>query len=437
MGARDLATRLVWGDPAPERRMTLTQWMDRLSAFGGPQGVYRSPGSYTYDASQAHSAVFACTDLLCRLIAWQMPIYVDGQPVGPVNRQGLLSITENPHPEPHMLRPHWEAQVLESAILRGYACGVVTSMSERGYPRQILPTHPDLLGWSDAGGRWDWTIDGRAARLWQEGGDLWVVPALRVPPGQPVGRGVLWHAMRQVQLGLSAGKFGTDFFEAGGLPVAHLKVAEPTMTDDEAAHVKAKYMGATTNRQPFVTTDAITLDTVPINAEESQFLATMAANKADVCSFFGVPPEAIGASSGDSMTYANVEGRNLLLLTNTVGAWMQWLEHMWSSLLPGRHTVSLDPEALLRTSTSALFSTAQTGLQSGVLTRDEARVMVGYEPLGGGEGGLSVPELTKALQQIYLSVGSVVTTDEAREILNRAGAGLPTPSKIDGGVPNA
>jgi hypothetical protein len=40
---------------------------------------------------------------------------------------------------------------------------------------------------------------------------------------------------------------------------------------------------------------------------------------------------------------------------------------------------------LLRTSVPTLFATAQVGLSSGILTRDEARVLVGYEPLGEDE----------------------------------------------------
>lgn len=377
MGVREFASGLLYGER--EQRQSLTAFMDRWS-WWGPTGPV-PPGTLSYEAAQAHSAVYACTDLLVRLIAWQMPIYVDGVPVGPVARPGLLSITENPHPEPQMLRQHWEAQILESAILRGFACGPVTAMSERGYPSQILPTHPDLLGWSDKQGRWEWTIDGRPARLWQEGGDLWVAPAMRVTPGQPVGRGVLWHSMRQVQLGLGAGKFGLDFFEAGGAPVSHLRLTDqPNLTNEQAETLSSRFLEKTRHRKPLVTGANVELSTIAVSAEESQFLATMAANKADVCSFFGVPPESIGASSGDSMTYANVEGRNLSLLTNTVGAWMMWLEQVWSALLPGRQAVALDPEALLRTSVPTLFNTAQVGLTSGILSRNEARDMVGYEP---------------------------------------------------------
>ncbi len=51
-------------------------------------------------------------------------------------------------------------------------------------------------------------------------------------------------------------------------------------------------------------------------------------------------------------------------------------------------------------------------------------------------GDLSVLELTQAMQRIYLAVvNGVITTDEAREILNRAGAALgPTPDELKSSV---
>jgi phage portal protein BeeE len=116
----------------------------------------------------------------------------------------------------------------------------------------------------------------------------------------------------------------------------------------------------------------------------------MQANVGDVCRFFGVPPEAIGGSSGDSMTYANVEGRNLSLLTNTVGAWMQWFERTLASMLPRPQLVELDPKALLRTSVTTNFDNAQKAIGQngpGIASVDESRGIVGLPPIGGEEGG--------------------------------------------------
>lgn len=349
-----------------------------------------APSSYTnvtYDGAMAHGAVYACVDLLVRLVAWQMPATVAGRSASPP------TIVANPHPEPHLLAEHWQAQALESAAMRGYAAGIVTSREPSGWPRQILPIHPDSLTWYTApSGGTEWRVDGREVRLWQSGGELWLAASPRVAPGAVVGKSVLAHAAQQIRLGLDARKFGQDFFQAGGIPVAHGKILdEPNITQEQATALKQRIREVTRNREPLVTGSNFELSTIPVNAEESQFLETINANVAMVCMFFGIPPESIGGSSGDSMTYANVEGRNLSLLTNTIGAWMNWMERTLSSLLPRPQSVDLDPKAMLRTSVSQNIENAQrligTNNTPGLGTRDEARELAGLAPLGGEEGG--------------------------------------------------
>lgn len=372
MALRDIAGVVAGRD----RRSTPPPLFDLLTgAWSGP--ARRS--TVTWDSAQAHGAVFACVDLLVRLVAWQMPAFVGGAPA-------RATAVVNPHPMPQMTAGHWRAQALQSAMLRGYAAGVVTELEPSGWPRKILPVHPDSVTWWQDGGAWRWMLDGRPAELWQTGGSLWVAPSPRVSPGEPVGMSVLRFAAQKIQLGLSATKFGGDFFDASGMPVAHGKINDnANVTREQAEALKRRIMETTRNREPMITGSNFDLTMLPINAEESQFLETIQANDAHVCMFFGIPPEAIGGSSGDSMTYANVEGRNLALLTNTVGAWMAWFEALFSGLLPRGQEVQLDPEALLRTSVPTLFATAEVGVRSGLLSRNEGRAMLGYEPVADGD----------------------------------------------------
>jgi HK97 family phage portal protein len=383
VGLVDVASRLIGSPPAvgPERRSG--PLVDLLSGRWW-NGYKSSSTSVSYDSAQAHGAVYACVDLLVRLVAWQMPASVSGR-VGP-----LPMVVANPHPEPQMSGQHWRAQVLESAALRGYAAGLVTSVESSGWPRQILPLHPDLVTWWDDRGRWRWYADGKDVTPWQEGGTLWVAPSPRATPGQPVGRSVLAHAAQQIQLGLGARKFGADFFDSGGMPVAHGKVLNAEeITEPQAEELKRRLLAVTRNREPLISGSNFELTTIPINAEESQFLETIQANTAMVCMYFGIPPESVGGTSGASMTYDNVGAMNVRLLTNTVGSWMNWYEWIYTSMLPRPQNVDLDPSALLRTSTATLYDTAQSGLGAGgspaVLTQNEAREMVGKGPLPDGD----------------------------------------------------
>ena len=86
--------------------------------------------------------------------------------------EAKATVVANPHPEPHMLAQHWRAEVLQSAMLRGYAAGIVTEFEASGWPRKVLPLHPDLVSYWDDRGRWRWLADGKPHDLWQTGGDL-------------------------------------------------------------------------------------------------------------------------------------------------------------------------------------------------------------------------------------------------------------------------
>lgn len=378
MGLRDVAAVLAGGRAVPERRSTD---LDATAALLGGRTV--SGTTVSYDVSLAHAAVYACVDLLVRKVGWQMPAYIGDSVARP-------TVVASPHPESQKTAGHWRAEVLESVMLRGYACGLVTGFEPSGWPRKILPLHPDLLSWWDDNGRWRWFADGKPAELWQEGGSLWVVPSMRSAPGSPVGRSVIGYAATKIRLGQSATKFGRDYFDSSGLPVTHLRLTDqPNVAQAQAQDVKQRFQRAARDREPVVTGAAWEINQLEVSPEESQFLETVRANVADVCMYFGVPPEAIGGSSGDSMTYANVEGRELSLLVNTVGAWMMWLESVFSSLVPGEQRVTLDPESMLRTSVPTLFDTAQKavgrGNTPGVLTANEARAMVGYGPVPNGD----------------------------------------------------
>lgn len=372
MGLRDIAAVLT-GSPGDRRSGDL----DSTAALLG--GRTLSATTVSYDAALAHGAVYACVDLLVRKVGWQMPAYIGDAPARP-------EVIANPHPEPQKTTGHWRAEVLESAMLRGFAAGMVTSFEPNGWPRKILPVHPDLVAWRSDGGRWRWFADGKPVDLWQEGGSLWVAPSLRSYPGSPVGRSVIGHAAAKIRLGQSATKFGRDYFDAGGHPVNHLKLTDqPNVGKGEARVVKQRYLDAVRDREPLVTGAAWEINQLEVTAEESQFLETIRANVADVCMYFGIPPEAIGGTSGDSMTYANVEGRELSLLVNTVGAWMMWLEQVLTDLLPRPQSVSLDPESMLRTSVPTLFNTANIGWNGGLLNLDEGRAMIGYGPVPDGD----------------------------------------------------
>lgn len=70
------------------------------------------------------------------------------------------------------------------------------------------------------------------------------------------------------------------------------------------------------------------------------------------------------------------------------------------------------------------------GLNRSEATKAVAEIAGINQATGSGSSGMDARALAEALQKIYLSVGTVITPEEAREILNRAGAGLDIPGPI-------
>ncbi len=280
----------------------------------------------------------------------------------------------------------WRRQVLESWLLRGYAAGLVV-VERAGWPERVQIVHPDQLTWRRVGAAGvEWRLDGRAVGSWWDGtGPLWVAPSMHATPGLPVGASVLRYASSTIGLGLGAQRFGGDWFDNNASPSGVLGIDSPEVTELQAKEIKARWKDAVANRDVAVISRAASYEHISIPADESQFLETIKANVGDVARFFGVPPESIGGSSGDSMTYANVEGRNLGLLTNTVGAWLVWFEVSLRRLLSPGHVVKLVPDALLRTSTTSRYTAYEKGLRNGFFTPNEVRALEELPPVAGGD----------------------------------------------------
>lgn len=89
--------------------------------------------------------------------------------------------------------------------------------------------------------------------------------------------------------------------------------------------------------------------------------------------------------------------------------------------------VQPDPETeakLLTARTAAAKDLIEAGLSSASVLSAVGLPEIESSPAEGGDGTITPRELGDMIQSIYLGVGVVITWDEARDILNRAGAGL-------------
>jgi HK97 family phage portal protein len=268
----------------------------------------------------------------------------------------------------------------------------------------------------------EYLIDGVPYR-----GELHHVPAM-IRPQALKGLSPIESAAEAVGLELAGREFGARFFGSG----AHLSgvIESPgPLTPDQAKILKtsfaAKHGGLKRSHLPGVLTEGAKWTPISISPEQAQFLDTRRFTAAEIASLvFGVDPAMLGLNQpGTSITYANLEQRGIHFVQFTMLPWIVRLERLINKLLGPPEYVKLNVDGLLRADTKTRYDAYAIGVDKGWLRTNEVRELEDLPQIEGG-GSASPQEIAVMLQKIYLAVGKVISAEEAREIVNRAGGDL-------------
>src|SRR5918993_1599408 len=339
------------------------------------------PLSTTYAAvpvnpstAMQHSAVWASVNLIAGSIS-TLPLaaYRDGE------RDPLPAL-------PPILRapsagwslPDFLYATLQSLLLRGNAYGLIVDRAGAG----LLPSQVELLAYERVGvqvdGRVIWRIDGQEV----DPASIWHVRAYPAA-GQVLGLSPIGHARQAVGLGIAAERYAAKFFGESAIPSGVL-TTDQDIKDDRAANLKARWKQAHHgNRDIAVLGSGAKFQSVSIAPEEAQFLETTQANVRTIARYFGVQPELIGADSGNSLTYANVEQRALDFLTFGLRPWLVRLEGALSALLSSTTTVKFNAAALVRTDLLTRYQAHESAIRAGWKLRSEVRELEDLPPVAG------------------------------------------------------
>jgi HK97 family phage portal protein len=340
--------------PGEVRSSTPLSWTQLLAAMvSGDKTVV------TADSAMRHDAVWACVRLIAGTMStFPLDVFAvrDGDRVEV--RSGLLE-----NPSGYVDGVDWVYQIMESLLLRGNAYGIVTAVSPQMFPTQIDMISADTVSWVDGVPH----VDGKPRRLWPSG-DLWHLPAY-VRAGSPVGLSPIAYHAETIGVGLSAKRFGKQWFDDGAHPT-HVIAPERDPGVEGAKDLKQRFMELTRgNREPIVLPQSVKLERIQVAPDESQFLDTQRISVEQVARIFGVAPEMIGAaSSGSSITYASLEQRSLGFVTYTLLWWVTKLERSLSRLHPRGQTVRARTAGLLKADLAGRYASYKTAAEIGRLT---------------------------------------------------------------------
>lgn len=167
--------------------------------------------------------------------------------------------------------------------------------------------------------------------------------------GDPMGVGVV-TAFRKA---LGHQLIAQDAASNAAIPSGIIKIDTKDLTKEQADLTKAQWLeifsSATAGRTPAVLPASMSFEPISFSAEDSQWIEGRHFDVAQAAFMLNLDPSDLGASVGNSMTYANIESRAVDRLVNTYGPIGRRVEEALTTLLPAGQVARLSWERVLRT----------------------------------------------------------------------------------------
>jgi len=280
-------------------------------------------------------------------------------------------------------------QLVWSVLLRGDGYAVPTSYDAAGYPATFAVLDPNRMTaeWSETGiGRIDYRYrTGGADLLWQNPSPLELLHVRwQRPPGSPCGVGIL--DANAYPGGTLAGAWAANYFASELMtnPSPPAVLTHPLRLNEKQAQDLQSQWATSVGRSrsvPAVLSGGITFAPLSLSARDAHLMEQRKWNASEIATMFGLPPYMVGGSTGDSLTYATVEGEMIRLWTTALMPMTVRIERSLSAWLPHGQRLRFVPDALLRSQTLDRYNAHKLGIEAGFETVDEARELENRPPL--------------------------------------------------------
>lgn len=217
----------------------------------------------------------------------------------------------------------WIATCMVSLILQGNAWGFITGRDGYGYPTGIEWIPPeDVYVEEDPQQRWNPMraqvyVYGRKVDWMNE---LFHVKAFPLP-GRIEGISPLRAFAETILAGKEAMKYGTTWFQSGGFPPGTFKNNEIEIDGQQAQEMRDHLLKTLRQRVPLVYGRDWDYKPVTVNANEAQFIEALQLNATHIAAILNLPPDRLGGTRGDSLTYNCVDAQTEILTQRG------WLTH--------------------------------------------------------------------------------------------------------------
>lgn len=381
----------------PSGTFFLTDKNDRWFG-GGVGGVVSNSGRHiTPEHAMTLSAVYSCVNILSKSVA-SMPLRMYRSTRKP---NGSWETFEAPtHPlndileyQPNAWQTAWDfrAMMQMHLCLRGNAYAEIIP-GARGAVDSLEPLHPDCVHverLDDGTIRYRVTdFRGRVRVLVQD-----EVFHLRSPiaPNGIVGIGPITYARETIGLGLATEEHGARLFSNGARPSGVITVPKG-MSDAAFERFKTdwrqSYTGVSNSGKTPILEDGADFKPISLNSEDAQFLGTREFQIEEVARWFDIPLVMLQHMSKTSSWGTGVEAIMTGYVRTNLMPWLKcWTMAIRRDLItaPNLYEARFDVEELQRGDSQAQAEFFSKLVMNGILTPNEARDALGYNPLPGLE----------------------------------------------------
>lgn len=246
-------------------------------------------------------------------------------------------------------------------------------------------------------------------------------------PDGLVGYSVVEMFRRTIGMALSIGRYGENFFQRGPMPGGVLKMrgmVDKVKRDEIREDINSVYGGSRNAGKVIVLFGDSEFEPLTMPNSDAQFLENQRFSVEEMARIFGVPPHKLADLTRS--TNNNIEHQAIEFVQDCLLPWCRRLEteadiKLYGRRLRGQRWTRLNLQALLRGDSQTQVNNLQKLTTSGIVTVNEAREHLDYNPIDGGD--------TPLVQGAMVPLERVIEEPEPEPTL------APSPTQDDGDEP--
>lgn len=293
----------------------------------------------------------------------------------------------------------WISTLMTSVLLQGNAWGFITGRDGYGYPTGIEWVPPQDVHVMEPEDHMTWNplaakvfIFGREVSWFGPDTEMFHIKGMPMP-GRIEGISPLRAFALTILAGREAQQYGTSWYQAGGFPPGTFQNAEIEIDAKQAAEIRASLVSSLRRREPLVYGRDWDYKPVTVPPSEAQFIDAMQLNATQIAAILNLPPDRIGGTRGDSLTYNTVVQASLEII-ESLRPWLVRMEQAFFELLPKNRFAKFYTDELLKTDLQSRMAIFEIQRNIGIRTANEIRSELDMESLPGGVADEEMPLTT-------------------------------------------